>query len=519
MYRLGNLFKSSNGDFDIQKNHINGQGEWVITAGLTNNGILGRTDVSAKIFKANTITVDMFGAAFYRQFQYKLVTHARVFSLSPNFEMNQQRGLFFANAMTYFRTQFGFDNMCSWEKIKDLYISLPQTDSREIDFTFIDSFMRELERARLRELEAYLKATGLDDYELTAADKTALNRLSSLKWKEYPITDIFTIRNTHNILASDIKLNSGTTPYLCASADNNSIGGYISYNTDLLEPGNCVFIGGKTFVVSYQKDDFFSNDSHNIALYLKNYTPTRSNLLSLVTCVKKSLGHKYTWGDSVSKAKIKRDTIMLPTSDGKNPDFAIMEQLIAAVQKIVIADVAKYATRNLEATQQIIERQVEQQKPTITPLYIHNTYQPGRIPLYTLRAACSYHMDGELPEKEGWVDASGNGFTPDPKRHFAIHAKGNSMQPKIQDGDICAFEWYRAGSREGEIVLNQIREHDPVFEGPYTIKKYHSVKKQYEDGSWEHEKIQLIPLNKDYDVIELDSENRYRTIGIFKCVL
>ena len=173
-YRIGDFFSSSNGDFDIQKSHINDKGEWVITAGLTNNGILGRTDVKAKVFEANTITIDMFGAAFYRQFQYKLVTHARVFSLKPNFEMTKQQGLFFANAMTYFKSQFGYSNMCSWEKIRSKHISLPQTSAGEIDFEFIDKFVRELERARLRELEAYLVATGLNNYELTVSDKAAL---------------------------------------------------------------------------------------------------------------------------------------------------------------------------------------------------------------------------------------------------------------------------------------------------------------------------------------------------------
>lgn len=30
-------------------------------------------------------------------------------------------------------------------------------------------------------------------------------------------------------------------------------------------------IGGKTLVVTYQPKDYFSNDSHNLALYLKDY--------------------------------------------------------------------------------------------------------------------------------------------------------------------------------------------------------------------------------------------------------
>ena len=145
-------------------------------------------------------------------------------------------------------------------------------------------------------------------------------------------------------------------------------------------------------------------------------------------------------------------------------------------------------------------------------------YREGCIPLYTLRAACGYFEAGEVPEEEGWVDATGNGFTPDPKHHFVIHAKGNSMLPKIKDGDLCVFEWYRAGSRNGEIVLTQSSEFDSEYGGKYTIKKYHSEKVVTEEG-WQHSKVELIPLNKDFDVIELDEETEYRTIGILKCVL
>ena len=150
------------------------------------------------------------------------------------------------------------------------------------------------------------------------------------------------------------------------------------------------------------------------------------------------------------------------------------------------------------------------------PLY--DEYHEGCIPLYTLRAACGYFEDGDVPEEEGWVDATGNGFTPDPKRHFVVHAKGDSMFPKIKNGDFCVFEWYRAGSRNGEIVLTQSSEFDSEYGGKYTIKKYHSEKVVTEEG-WQHSKVELIPLNKDFDVIELDEETEYRTIGILKCVL
>lgn len=95
------MFDSFNGDFDIQKEHINNCGEYVVTSGLTDDGILGKSDVNAKIFDNGTITVDMFGNVFYRQFKYKIVTHARVFSLKPKMKITDNQGLFISNALFF----------------------------------------------------------------------------------------------------------------------------------------------------------------------------------------------------------------------------------------------------------------------------------------------------------------------------------------------------------------------------------------------------------------------------------
>ena len=52
----------------------------------------------------------------------------------------------------------------------------------------------------------------------------------------------------------------------------------------------------------------------------------------------------------------------------------------------------------------------------------------------------------------------------------------------------------------------------------YTIKRYHSEKVITEEG-WHHSKVELEPLNSNYEVIELSTEREYRTIGILKFVL
>ena len=352
-YRIGDLFESSNGDFDIQKNHINNRGDYVITSGLTNNGVLGKTDIKAKIFNKGTITIDMFGCAFYRNYDYKMVTHARVFSLKPNIDISENQGVFLSISLQYLKNHFGYENMCSWARIKDMIIKLP-TKNSEIDFEFMESFVAELEAQRVAELEAYLIASGLDDYELTLDEENALAKLTELDWQEKYVTEIFDIKNTRNILSCEIVPDSGTTPYLCASADNNSVSSYISYKEQLLDKGNCIFIGGKTFVVSYQEFDFFSNDSHNLALYLKDEDKANKiNQLYLATCVRKGLAHKYSWGNSISNKKIQTDKMMVPIKNDRI-DYDVMNNLISAIQKLVIKDVVDYIDNKIEKTKQVV---------------------------------------------------------------------------------------------------------------------------------------------------------------------
>lgn len=243
-------------------------------------------------------------------------------------------------------------------KEKSLDFSNPCDNVKNIDFDFMESFIRELEEEHIRELNAYLLATGLKDYTLTPEEENALEAFKTVQWEEFELPEIFDIKNTHNILSSEIVAESGTTPYLCASAENNGVSSYISYKNELLENGNCIFIGGKTFVVSYQKDDFYSNDSHNLALYLKEQNVTKSNQLYLATCIRKGLSHKYSWGDSISGSKIKSDKFQLPTKNNK-PDYATMETFIKAVEKLVIKDVVLYADSKIETTKNVVKKDFE----------------------------------------------------------------------------------------------------------------------------------------------------------------
>lgn len=169
-------------------------------------------------------------------------------------------------------------------------------------------------------------------------------KLRTVKWGEFKLTDVFTVKNTSNILAYDIVEDSGTVPYLCASSENNAVSSYIDYDKKYIEKGNCIFIGGKTFVVTYQEKDFYSNDSHNLALYLKDGVKSKAVLLYMASCIYKSLYQKYSWGNSISKAKIQKDIVSLPITRNGKIDFAFMKSFIAELEAERVAELEAYLT-------------------------------------------------------------------------------------------------------------------------------------------------------------------------------
>lgn len=169
-------------------------------------------------------------------------------------------------------------------------------------------------------------------------------KLGTVKWGEFKLIDVFTVKNTSNILAYNIIEGSGTVPYLCASAENNAVSTYIDYDKKYLEKGNCIFIGGKTFVVTYQEKDFYSNDSHNLALYLKEGTKSKNVFLYTASCIYKSLCSKYSWGNSISRAKIQDDVVTFPITDNGVIDFDFMESFIAELEAERVAELSAYLT-------------------------------------------------------------------------------------------------------------------------------------------------------------------------------
>ena len=344
-FKLGDLFEiKPTKYYRLQNEEIiskNGNVPLVSNSSIE-NGVMGFSNLKP-LNKGNTLTCSdtTLGAdtMFYQQKDF--IGYSHIQHLVPKFKpFNKEIASAIISACIVATSKkYDYGNKFNRDAMNKTIIHLPTKNSK-IDFEFMESFIADIEAEHIKKLETYLISTGLNDYNLTPAEQKILNDFNNQECDEFKVVDIFDVKNTKNILSRDIIANSGDIPYLCASTENNAISSYISYNDKYLDKGNCVFIGGKTFVVTYQEKDFYSNDSHNLALYFKNNI-TKLNQLFLVTCINKSLGHKYSWGNSISKAKIQSDKVSLPIKENQ-PNYELMETLISAIQKLVIKDVVLY---------------------------------------------------------------------------------------------------------------------------------------------------------------------------------
>ena len=155
-FKIEELFESANGDTDLKKSDLTDTGLPLITSGLSNNGIAGLTVKPARVFDGHTITVDMFGNAFYRDTPYKMVTHARVFALLPHgWKMTEKTGLYLTGQLCHFKEFFSYSNMCSFKKIKRMTISLPVTSTGTPDWHFMETYITAIEKLTIKDIVKY----------------------------------------------------------------------------------------------------------------------------------------------------------------------------------------------------------------------------------------------------------------------------------------------------------------------------------------------------------------------------
>jgi SOS-response transcriptional repressor LexA len=140
------------------------------------------------------------------------------------------------------------------------------------------------------------------------------------------------------------------------------------------------------------------------------------------------------------------------------------------------------------------------------------------VPFVSLKVAAGAFGDPQHLEDENWEWVEIDSKHRLRQGMFVSQVVGKSMEPLIPDGAYCLFASPVEGSRQGKIVLVQLRDEIDLETGErYTVKRYGSTKTQDEE-SWRHSSITLKPVNPAFETIQLTEVDEENVQVIAECI-
>ncbi len=318
-FRIGDLFDLSLSNDDIQPKNIVDGDVPLISSGKTNNGVVAYIiDDDATLQNANTITVDMFGKAFYQKDSYYAVSHGRVNILTPKFAITENIGLFMASVIeTVSGDKYEFNEMCTGTKLAKDVISLPATSDGQPDWEYMETYMKTVMEESEKSLE-----------NLKKADDTK-HLIDVSGWKKCRLGDYFDFETGKDMLPT--KERDGTFPVVCLGSNNNGIGLYIAENSKhKLYDAGCITIAGWAggLFAFYQEQKFYVKGRVKIAIPKQPL----SKFAGLFMCTMiDSESWKYTYAEKVSGDKLPNTELYLPITSTGEPDWQYMEDYMKSI--------------------------------------------------------------------------------------------------------------------------------------------------------------------------------------------
>lgn len=350
-YKLGTLFKVSDWVYGKNKKYATELKEptknsIAVISGITeNNGINYYTEdklAENEIFESElTISTrgEYSGTVFYHHEKFVLANNILVMKM-PDLTKKQKQ---FIGSIINTLPYSGYSGYPKKDTLTNDKIQLP-TKNKKIDFEFMESFIAELESEQIAKLEAYLLASGLNDYTLTDEEQNVLDNFKNgiIEFTEFSYKNIFNKISQGRRLTKDDQI-SGNIPFVMAGITNTGVVNYIS-NPVASFPKNSITIDifGNTF---YRDYNFGAGDDTGV-YWSDEKEYSKETMLFFTTSMQKSILGKFDFGKKLRSSQSLNFKMNLLTKN-KEPDYKTMQTLISAIQKQVIKDVVLYADKKL----------------------------------------------------------------------------------------------------------------------------------------------------------------------------
>lgn len=349
-YRVGDLFDIVNTP-SFNKERLTAGDEYdYVTRTSLNQGILQGTGFvnESNLNEANVWSLGLLQMDFFYR-KRKWYAGQFVRKIIPKFETTVNNAKFFSvmlNKLKPVLLQVLVRNVD--DTFKNQLLNLP-TQNNQIDFDFMESFIAELEAERIAELSAYLKVSGLDNYELSIEEQNALRAYDSMEWGEYRLEDLFG-KSTRGKRLKSLDRISGKLPFVTAGEANTGISAYIGNDVKIFQANTTTI---DMFGSAKYRNYNYGADDHIAVVHTENLSKFAS-LFTTATIERASHTGKFSYDRNFYAKDADELVIALPKDGIGNIDYTFMENYASALQKLVIKDVVQYTDKRIEATKTVV---------------------------------------------------------------------------------------------------------------------------------------------------------------------
>lgn len=330
-FRVGDLFdihptkayKCTNAEL------LDGGGTNVVVNSAYDNGI-GGTSTFSPTENGNMITfsdtVDA-NTIFYQKSPF--VGYPHVQGLYP---VGKYQNAWTQGSLQYFVTAFreralavGFDygNKFRRDIAANLFVKLPATPDGDPDWTYMESYMANLETRVADSLTL-----------LHAAKDAEKKKVDTKEWGEFRVGELFDIK--HPAARSEKKYCEGKINYVSSGAFNNGVANKLMpLPNELLDRGGCITVSPLDGSSFYQEEDFLGRGGSGASIsILYNSHLNRNNALFICSVIRSS-ANRFGYTDLLNGENLKSLTIKLPMNKTGQPDWAYMEEYMRKVEEKV----------------------------------------------------------------------------------------------------------------------------------------------------------------------------------------
>ena len=355
-FTMGDIFEITTPKKKFNANSLTFGGKYpYVVRSDNNNGIRGYIDEDpAYLNDGNTISFGQDTATmFYQKQPYITGDKIKIFTPKST-KFNKRNAQYLITVAKKAFSQFSWGSSSfNVNILREVKIDLPVDEDGEIDFPYMEKRIRELEAERIRELEAYLKVTGLSDYTLTPAEQAVLaefrERERESRLAPFRIGDLFTnIQQGSRLTKNDQR--TGDLAFVMSGITNTGLVSHISNPVPTFqENAITVDIFGNTFYRGYS---FAASDDVGV-LWNQDNRFNQYHLLYLTSVISKRLSGLFDYSHKLRASQLSPYEVFLPVDSKGGIDLNFMELYIRAQQKLAIKGVVQWREKYISTTRQI----------------------------------------------------------------------------------------------------------------------------------------------------------------------